>query len=198
MGRKRVFILLGCLMLACAAALAGFNIYDSERAGKASAAVLVKLNEYIQADRQDASHEETYRDMDTVMIDGELYIGVIEMPSIEMSLPVMYEWSYDKLKISPCRFTGSYYTDDLVICAHNSARHFSRIRYADIGADVYFTDVHGNTIHYIAVNRETVQPSDVTGMISDDTGAWDLTLFTCYYNGITRCALRCVRQDQGS
>ena len=118
-----------------------------------------------------------------------------------MTLPVMNEWDYTRLKISPCRFTGSYYADDLVICGHNYAKHFSPIKWIDISADVYFTNVEGLTIHYIVTNRETVEPTDVELMIDNihnstsSTMDWDMTLFTCNTGGQTRCAVRCSRVE---
>ena len=51
----------------------------------------------------------------------------------------MNEWDYTRLKISPCRFTGSYYSDDLVICAHNYMRHLGPLLQIGIGEDIYFT-----------------------------------------------------------
>lgn len=138
------------------------------------------------------------------MIDGYEYIGILEIPSLGLTLPVMKEWDYDRLKISPCRFTGSYYTDDLVICAHNYAKHFSPIKWIEIGADVYFTNVEGLTIHYIVTNRETVEPTDVATMIENSKNSetskmeWDMTLFTCNTGGQTRCAVRCSRAQEES
>ena len=104
-------------------------------------------------------------------------------------------------KISPCRFTGSYYSDDLVICAHNYDKHLGRLLNIDLGVDVYFTNVEVLTIHYIVTNRETVEPTDVERMIENTGNSetslldWDMTLFTCNLGGQTRCAVRCSRVE---
>ena len=144
--------------------------------------------------------------MPVELIDGYEYIGILEIPSEELSLPVMAEWDYDRLKISPCRFVGSYYADDLVICAHNYDLHLGRLLSIDIGVDVYFTNVEGLTIHYIVTIRETVEPTAVEQMIENTGNSetslldWDLTLFTCNLGGQTRCAVRCsrVKDAQGT
>ena len=71
----------------------------------------------------------------------------------------------------------------------------------DIGEDIYFINVEGLTIHYIVVNRETLQPTDVDLMVDnknnnkESTMDWDMTLFTCNIGGQTRCAVRCSRVD---
>ena len=64
-------------------------------------------------------------DMPTFTVDGYNYIGILEIPSLELTFSVMDGWDYTRLKISLCVCSGSYKTNDLVICAHNYARHFS-------------------------------------------------------------------------
>ena len=145
--------------------------------------------------------EETpYKDMPTEDVEGYRYIGFLEIPSISLSLPVMEDWDYNRLKVSPCRYSGSYYTDDLVICAHNYYRHFTPVKDSlGMGEDVYFTNVMGESIHYKTVNKETVQPMDINAMVSNyrnstvSSNEWDLTLFTCNLGGQTRAAIRCRR-----
>ncbi len=128
-------------------------------------------------------------------LDGSLYIGILEIPSLSLSLPVMENWDYDKLKIAPCRYSGSYYLNDLVICGHNYAQHFATLLHIGIGADVYFTNMDGQVIHYTVTNRETVWPTQIEVMIDNSLEDWDLTLFTCYTGGQTRCAVRCTRVE---
>ena len=199
-----VLIVLGCLLIAAALGLAAYNIWDAERAEKASNEIAQKLVEKID-DKADDATPSPYADKDakmpTAMIDGYEYIGLLEIPSRSLSLPVMSTWDYDRLQISACLFTGSYYTNDIVICAHNYAKHFMPLISMGIGEDVYFTNVEGMTIHYIVTNRETVQPTDVELMTENisnsgqSTMDWDMTLFTCNLGGQTRCAVRCKRVE---
>lgn len=210
--RGNILILLGILMLLGAVGLVAYNFWDANRAKEAAEQISEQLIEKID---ENVKSEETaapapYMDPNTPMpvelIDGYEYIGILEIPSEELSLPVMAEWDYDRLKISPCRFVGSYYTDDLVICAHNYDQHLGRLLSIDIGVDVYFTNVEGLTIHYIVTNRETVEPTAVEQMIENTGNSetslldWDLTLFTCNLGGQTRCAVRCsrVKDAQGT
>ena len=141
-----------------------------------------------------------YKEMPTEVIDGERYIGILEIPSLNLTLPVMENWNYERLKVSPCRYSGSYYSDDLVICAHNYARHFSPIKWIGIGEDVIFTNVEGLRIPYKTSNISTVEPAAVDEMTdpegSNGGNTWDMTLFTCNTGGQTRCAVRCVRTDK--
>ena len=130
------------------------------------------------------------REMPTKLLNGYQYIGVLDVDSLELSLPVMDCWDYERLKVSPCRFAGNVYQDNLVICAHNYAHHFTPLKYVPIGTEVKFTDMEGNTFRYAVSSFETIGPNDVEGMVNGD---WDLTLFTCNTSGQTRCAIRCDR-----
>ena len=57
--------------------------------------------------------------MPTQEVDGQSYIGVLELQPLGLSLPIISQWSYPGLRIAPCRYTGSAYQNDLVIAAHN-------------------------------------------------------------------------------
>ena len=200
-----ILIILGLLLSAASIGLTVYNLWDAERAAQESNAIADILIKEIGDDFVDGITVLPYTDpntpMPTKMIDGYEYIGILEIPSESLTLPVMSKWDYDRLKIAPCRFTGSYYSNDLVICGHNYSKHFSPIKWMDIGEDIYFINVEGLTIHYIVVNRETLQPTDVDLMVDnknnnkESTMDWDMTLFTCNIGGQTRCAVRCSRVD---
>ena len=203
MNRKigNTLILLGLLLLLGAGSLAAYNIWDGIRADRASQHIIEEMN--IGQDLVEALDREPDDDpeMPVIEVEGYYYIGILEIPSLQLTLPVMDRWDYTRLKISPCVYSGSYKTDDLVICAHNYARHFSPVKWIDMGADVYLITVDCRVYHYQVINRETLQPGSVENMIENTnnttdgtiTNEWDLTLFTCNTGGQTRCAVRCAR-----
>lgn len=127
-------------------------------------------------------------EMPTMEIDGEMYIGYLEMPTIGLTLPVMSDWSYLQLRIAPCRYWGSVYDNSMVIMAHNYDRHFGRIATLELGDPVQFVCADGEIFSYVVCGHETLKPTDVELMLE---GTSDLTLFTCTYGGKSRCALRC-------
>ena len=129
-------------------------------------------------------------DMPTQEIDGQNYIGTLQIEALELSLPVISEWSYSRLQIAPCRYAGSVYMDNMVIAAHNYTSHFGRLKELSQGDAVTFTDIDGNIFRYRVTEIETLQPYSVKEMTSGD---WDLTLFTCTIGGRTRVTVRCER-----
>lgn len=135
-----------------------------------------------------------HKEMLTLPLNGYRYIGVLEIPALELSLPVMEDWDYDRLNISPCRFTGNLYDGDLVLCAHNYPQHFGNLKELDVGAAVRFTDAEGNVFRYEVKTIDSVGGDDLDGMLG---GEWDLTLFTCTTSGQTRYVVRCAYTGEG-
>lgn len=133
-------------------------------------------------------------EMPVMKIDGNYYIGVLTIPSLDLSLPVMEDWDDEKLKISPCRYAGSLYQKNLVIAGHNYQRHFNGIRTLPIGSEIQFNDADGNEFQYTVVASDVMNPEEKDRMLED--GAWDLTLFTCNYGLGTRYAVRCQMVEE--
>lgn len=183
---------LGALMIAAALGLALYNLSRQAAAGKSSESGLRKLTETVAERRmeQAAAEKELYPnlEMPVVTIDGYDYIGWIELPALELTLPVMSEWDAARLKIAPCRYSGSVYSGDLVIAAHNYASHFGRLSALSPGDEVIFTDADGREFRYAVADAEILPPTAVEEMTA---GEWPLTLFTCTYGGRTRLTIRC-------
>ena len=201
---SKILIAIGTVLILAAASLMLYNVWDAHRADLAAQRIEAELAAQIGRNRQnreeeaDLAAESADREMPVVTIDGVQYIGTLSVPAEDLTLPVQYSWSYEALRSSPCRYTGSYLTDDLVICGHNYARHFSPIRWLAPGDDVYFETADGEKIHYTVLGLETVRPTDIGRMLEKQdrmSGSWDLTLFTCNPGGQTRCAVRCARAD---
>lgn len=129
-------------------------------------------------------------DMPSANVKGNAYIGRLEIPRLGLSLPVMQDWSYKRLRIAPCRYAGTAYKGNFVIAAHNYRRHFGMIKYLAPGDRVTFTDMDGNLFLYDVAEVDSLQPTDVEEMTAD---GFDLTLFTCTIGGKTRIAVRCSK-----
>lgn len=200
----RLCMVLGAVLILCAAGLLGYNRWDAARAEKASQEVLGELEQTMQKTITEHQQEnetaapqpvlDPTQEMTTVEVEGRDYIGVLSIPAVERELPVMAQWSYAGLKIAPGRYSGTTYGDDLVICGHNYAMHFSPIKWLAIGSSVYFTDADGLRWSYEVESVETLRPTQIEEMTTDtETDNWDLTLFTCTSGGGSRYAVRCVR-----
>ena len=103
---------LGVLLLTCAAVLTLSNIRRQNEGGEEAAQVLEELREKIETkddtiSAPDESLPEASRTMPTVEIDGVICVGAVQIPSLELQLPVIRDWNYDNLKKAPCLYYGS-------------------------------------------------------------------------------------------
>lgn len=183
---------LGLACILAAATLAGYNFFESNRAGEESAHALDVMRVQLPEEVREGviSTEAINTEMATVQIDGRSYIGRIDVPRLDISLPVLAEWSEAGAEIAPCRYKGSVYNGTLIIAAHNFASHFGNLGQLADGDTVTFVDVNGVAYHYVVLTAEIVDGYDLRGM---DAGEWDLTLFTCNFSGVERITVRCKR-----
>ena len=188
-------ITIGLLLIAAALFLVSYNLYDELRAEQAARQAVNKLEASTNQEPL-ASDERTVipdyvlspnMEMPVETINGIDFIGVLRIPALELELPVISEWNYPNLKTAPCRYSGSAYLNNLILCGHNYASHFGRLKTLSEGDIATFTDIDGNVFIYKMVERETLNPTDIEGM---ESGNWDLTLFTCTVGGQSRVTIR--------
>lgn len=187
-----VLMALGLVMIAASLGLFLSNTREQQQAAEAVEAVMPQIVEAIldQPDMTPVTVPHTPKQMPVVEIDGYGYIGFVGIPALELELPVMADWSYPQLKLSPCRFSGDLYTGDLVVMAHNYEHHFGSLKDLRVGDPVTFTDMGGVTFEFAVTAVDILSPMDVEEMTSGDH---DLTLFTCTYGGKSRVTIRCDR-----
>lgn len=193
--RGLLSITIGLLLIAAALFLVSYNLYDELRAEQAAGQAVNKLEASTNQEPL-ASDERTVipdyvlspnMEMPVETINGIDFIGVLRIPALELELPVISEWNYPNLKTAPCRYSGSAYLNNLIICGHNYTSHFGRLKTLSEGDIATFTDIDGNVFIYKMVERETLNPTDIEGM---ESGNWDLTLFTCTVGGQSRVTIR--------
>lgn len=188
-------IFTGLLLIAAALFLTGYNLFDQMRAQRSAAQAAAQLAERLPQTRQTDVPDYLLTpemEMPVETIDGVDYVGVLRIPALALELPVINQWSYPLLKIAPCRYSGSAYQNNLVLCAHNYASHFGNLKNLHIGAAVTFTDMDGNLFTYQVAELETLPPQAAEEM---ENGDWDLTLFTCTVGGQSRVTVRCTAEQ---
>lgn len=189
------FIFSGLLLIAAALCFTVYNIKEQNQAARAAADALQQISQHSHPE-EEGHIPEYLRDPQTKMpelaINGQDYIGVVDIPALGLRLPVIGEWSYPNLKLAPCRYQGSAYLDDLIIMAHNYSSHFGAIGDLRPGDEVYFEDMNGYVFAYEVMELETLAGTETDEMTA---GEWDLTLFTCTIGGQSRVTVRCQRAE---
>ena len=202
-------IFLGLLLIAAALFLTAYNLYDEQRAEQSAMQAVDQLGDFLlpETPKETATEPSGEREAPAIYdqttlpdyvlcpemempletINGMDYIGVLQIPSLELELPIASEWNYPNLKTAPCRYSGSAYLNNMIICAHNYSSHFGKLKNLSEEDVATFTDMAGNVFIYKMVERETLNPTDIEEM---EDGDWDLTLFTCTVGGKTRVTIR--------
>ena len=195
-----VFIALGAVLILSALLLLLYNRHEAALAGKEAEILLSDVEAAIggqtSSDGPTDPTEETETEptlppeLPVVHLNGYDYVGYVEIPALELKLPVMATWDYDLLQVAPCRQFGSSRTDDLVIAAHNYVTHFGYLKKLVPGDTVTFTDMDGIVNTYAVEKTETLDPTSVDAV---KNSGCDLVLYTCTIGGKTRVCVFCNR-----
>lgn len=191
MNRRGLLIilrLLGFFLIALGIFWAWHNIEEARQAELFSQKIVKQLDKTIH--KEVVTSEDGRLPVKT--IDKINYIGILDIPSLNLHLPIAAQYQFEQMTKTPTRYRGSYLTNDMVLCAHNYPYHFDSLKSIDMGESLYFTATDGQTYHYKISNRQIIKPTAVeevykTGASSDD---WDLSLLTCTKAGEARVLIR--------
>lgn len=200
MNRKgKLWIITGMLLLLCAALLTGYNIIENFRADNYAETAVFQLEKSIEEtvlEKEDFIENNPLsnpdREMPVETVNGHDYIGILNIPALNIEIPVISYWDYASLKVAPCRYYGSVYQKNMVLCGHNYASHFGGLKNLHIGDQIHFSDMDGNEFKYQVVELETLNADHTEEMLD---GEWDLTLFTCTIGGEKRVTVRCEQLE---
>ena len=195
------FIIAGLILLVIAAGLTAYNIVCSRLAQSDAENIMEQLLPVVEENAQRSKAEKKYpdyiknpdMDMPVITVDSIECIGFLEIPALSVKLPICSEWNYNNLYHAPCRYFGSVYLNNMIICAHNYNSHFGRLKSLSIGDKVYFTDTRGNRFDYRVAEFLTLEATSIEEM---KNGNYGLTLFTCTVGGVSRIVLRCEKEEK--
>ena len=110
-----ILVIIGVICLAAAAFLIVYNIVNGLRAESFSRTVVSEIEDYIAENETEQQNETTPTKTEQNIVsdrifEGYSYIGYLTIPDLSLKLPVMSDWSYEGLNLSPCRYSGSGYS----------------------------------------------------------------------------------------
>jgi sortase A len=186
-----ILVIIGSLIVIASAALWMRNYFEEHSAARNSEDITVKFFSWVYGSAQNNDfYDYAQTGSRLIEIDGAMYIGVISIPALDLNLAVNNTWSNAALKNTPCRYSGSIYDNTLVIGAHNYSSHFGKFSSLLRGSQVVFLCADGIEHFFEVVSVETVHPSSRDSVVYSD---YDLTMFTCTFDGQERIAVRCKR-----
>lgn len=126
--------------------------------------------------------------MPVLEINGVDYIAMLEIPSLNIILPVADKWNRDQLFKAPARFYGSSYDHTLVIGGGDYSHQFSFCDKIDNGTVITVTDMTGTQFSYTVTRVDRSQNAESRWLINSD---YDLTLFCRDIYAMEYVAVRC-------
>lgn len=194
--RSGVLTALGIIMLFASAALETVNINTDRKGKERSEHIVSEIKEFITYDPADspvsdaADNNEENVNEDFVIVDGEKYLGILAIPAIGVELPVSYDYSYEQMSESLCRYSGSLEDKDMIICGHNYRSFLQDLDQVDEGDSIFFTDFRGASYEYTVNEIQLIGGYELSKLLEGGED-WDMSLFTCNYSGYSRFVLRC-------
>ena len=202
----RVMVIAGAACIVAAVVLFAYNHIDEFLAGRRSD----KLIEHLRISEPDVLPpvaEEVYSLDETetaIFTPGQAtvtavtynglefnVIGFLDIPKLNIMLPVIDRVSDELLKLSVCWYDGQKRPEPvrMILTAHNYRAHFGRINRLKMGDEVIFRADNGTVYSYRVTGIEEINGDDQEGL---DRGDWDLTLLTCTRDRVRRILVRCV------
>lgn len=116
---------------------------------------------------------------------GKTYntVGTVDIPTLDVSYPILSETTDDLLKVSVCKFWGGNPNEvgNLCIAGHNyrNNRFFSKVPNLKTGDIIEITDLNNKKLKYSIYDKYTVDPRDVSCTSQLTNGKKIVTLITC-------------------
>lgn len=130
---------------------------------------------------------------------GYIYrtIAAIKIPKINISYPVINDYSKENLNIAPTKFFGPDPNSigNFVIVGHNNWNKdfFSNLHQLEIDDIVELTDMNSKTMTYKVYKKYEVKQDDFSCLNQDTNGNIELTLITCIkYQKNKRLIIKCI------
>lgn len=181
---RRLLVAAGALLLLAGALLAGQNLLTERRAARQTADLLAAVETRIAAPADLPAPEVTGDPWA-----GYEVIGVVSLPDLGLSLPVLADYTQDLLAVAPCRYTDDLALEpgQLVVAGHNYRTHFGRLGELAPGSRITWQNLDGVTYTYTVTEVTEIDAGDREAL---EQGDWDLTLFTCDVTRTRRILVR--------
>ena len=123
-------------------------------------------------------------------------IGVVRIPKINLTYPILSKTTDALMKVAPCKFHGANPNEvgNLCIIAHNYRRKgvfFSDVEKLVVGDIVEIQDLSQRTIQYEVYDIHTVLPDNVADTTQKTNGRKEVTLITCTDDSQQRIIVKC-------
>lgn len=184
-----IAVVLGLFLSFGGAAIYASYERRSAAAGENAAYFLMALEENIRQNQlQTVITEAPSGQMPRTSLQEQPFLGILEAEEAGIRLPVLDNWSYDRLELGACRWSGSLEDGTLILLGHNYEGHLADLDQLEPGDPICFTDVNGHTTTFLVDHTEVIAPHETDALSQPDC---PLTIFTCTPGGQNRYVVWC-------
>ena len=189
--KKRSFpllLVLGIVLVAVSLSLVAFSLIRGRIGANVCRTVVAKMQQLLPERQSGGVGLYENATMPVLQIDGVDYAALLEIPSMQVALPVANEWNPRRLSAAPARFCGSVYDRSLVIGGTDSSNQFAFCSKIEDGTQVTVTDMTGASFTYEVTAVDRAKKAEKAWLANE---SFDLTLYCRDTYSMEYVAVRC-------
>ena len=164
----------GAILLLAAAGWFVWTRYSVGRYARDAEKTVETLYSLMPQITNGAPNDRANPQMSAIEVDGKNFVGIIEVPAYDRSLPIYASWDRDMISHFPCRLLGSVHDSTLIVGGSDGEGQFDFASDISIGDTVYVIDTLGVRYRYRVSNIRRTNDVSTENLTKEQAA---LTLF---------------------
>lgn len=186
--RPNLLFLLGFILILASLALLLFSRFYAGHAKSGAENLTNQIESLLPPRTPGVPEEYTNPDMPVLQVEGQDFVALVDFPAYGVTLPVGSVWKAQTIYSYPCRFSGSVYSDTLVIGGMDQPGQFDFFTRMDQGDKICVTDMIGREFSFIVDRIDRSGSAEADRL---DTDAYALEIFVRDAYSMDYIILRC-------
>ncbi len=138
--------------------------------------LLEDKQEKLEVVLEEMSKVKNQEEIKPIIVDDLKYVGVLEIPSINLKLPVLDSCTKENLNKGICLYQQA---DTIIIGGHNSRNFFNKIYKLEPGDKAYYYNTNSIKREFKMVNSEKIKENEIEKLTNNK---YSMILFTCTFD----------------
>ncbi|MBR5774277.1 MAG: hypothetical protein IKY44_05415 [Clostridia bacterium] len=145
----------GIALIVCAVGLFAYSQIRTRIAKSRAKEIVAQLYSLMPEVTSGAPDDRSDPTMPMLQIDGQDFVGIVEIPTYSKALPIYGKWDASRVSKYPCRYLGSVYSDTLIIGGSDNDGQLDFVKEISNGDNIHITDTTGIRYKYVVfdINR---------------------------------------------
>ncbi len=184
-------IIIGILLVAAACAVLILSRINQKNAAQNAEETVLLLRDLMPDTINCVPDDRGNIIMPAMEINSDSFVGIIEVPKYNCSLPIRETWAKNKTDNSPCKYFGSIYDGSLIIGGSDNGGQLDFARIIENYDNVFITDMTGSRYKYTVsdirrtkdVSAEYLTSADADLVIfAKNSFSFDYTVIRCEFD----------------